>query len=207
MKVNKFKLQMKPIIGIACISNNKAIGFKNGDLIHQMNFDMKHFQTTTTTTKDPEKKNAVVMGNQTYKSMGKPLNKRINYVITNSCLSKSENENLHYYNNILTCLMEIQANESIESIYIIGGATIYQFCFDLHLYDELILSYVHLPVNNRGDVYFPNINFNKYYVEKKSESIQDVDKKSNENQIYTIYYLKKYDSICEDFIKTMTLTL
>ena len=67
---------MKPIIGIACISNNQTIGNKTGELIYQMNHDMKHFQKTTVTTKDPNKKNAVVMGNSTYKSMGKPLKNR-----------------------------------------------------------------------------------------------------------------------------------
>lgn len=195
---------MKPIIGIACISNNQAIGNKIGELIYQMNHDMKHFQKTTLTTKDPNKKNAVLMGNSTYKSMGKPLKNRVNYVITNNCLLKSETENLFYYNNVLTCLMDIQSNENIESIYIIGGATIYKFCLDLNLYDELILSYVHSPINNTGDVYFPNIDFYKYYIEKKSNFINIFDKKSQENKIYTIYYLKKYDHVCQDFIKTMT---
>ena len=195
---------MKPIIGIACISNNQTIGNKTGELIYQMNHDMKHFQKTTVTTKDPNKKNAVVMGNSTYKSMGKPLKNRVNYVITNNCVLKSETENLFYYNNVLTCLMDIQSNVNIESIYIIGGATIYQFCLDLNLYDELILSYVHSPVNKTGDVYFPIIDFKKYYIEKKSDFINVFDKKSQENQIYTIYYLKKYDNVCQDFIKTMT---
>ena len=195
---------MKPIIGIACISNNQTIGNKTGELIYQMNHDMKHFQKTTVTTKDPNKKNAVLMGNSTYKSMGKPLKNRINYVITNNCVLKSETENLYYYNNVLTCLMDIQSNENIESIYIIGGATIYQFCLDLNLYDELILSYVHSPVNKTGDVYFPIIDFKKYYIDKKSDFINVFDKKSQENQTYTIYYLKKYDYVCQDFIKTMT---
>lgn len=195
---------MKPIIGIACISNNQTIGNKTGELIYQMNHDMKHFQKTTVTTKDPNKKNAVVMGNSTYKSMGKTLKNRVNYVITNNCVLKSETENLFYYNNVLTCLMDIQSNVNIESIYIIGGATIYQFCLDLNLYDELILSYVHSPVNKTGDVYFPIIDFKKYYIEKKSDFINVFDKKSQENQIYTIYYLKKYDNVCQDFIKTMT---
>ena len=195
---------MKPIIGIVCISNNQAIGNKTGELIYQINYDMKHFQKTTVTTKDTNKKNAVIMGNTTFKSMGKPLKNLINYVITNNCVVKSETEDLYYYNNILTCLMEVQTNEMIETIYIIGGATIYQFCLDLHLYDELIISYVHSPANKTGDVYFPNIDFNKYFIEKKSNFINVFDKKSQENQIYTIYYLKKYDHVCQDFINKMT---
>ena len=144
------------------------------------------------------------MGNSTYKGMGKPLKNRINYVITNNCVLKSDTEDLYYYNNVLTCLMEIQSNETIETIYIIGGATIYQFCLEHHLYDELILSYVHSPVNSTGDVYFPNIDFYKYYIDKKSNYINVFDKKSEKNQIYTIYFLKKYDHVCQDFIKTMT---
>ena len=134
---------------------------------------MKHFYKTTVTTKDPEKVNAVIMGNKTYKSMKKPLEKRINYVITHDCVSNSAesesindnmNSNVHFYNNILNCIMEAQSSENIETIYIIGGASIYQFCFDLNLFDELILSYVHLPKSTSGSVFFPYIDFNKYYI-------------------------------------------
>lgn len=204
---------MKPIIGIACISNNRAIGNNNGQLIYEMNYDMKHFYKTTVTTKDPEKVNAVIMGNKTYKSMKKPLEKRINYVITHDCVSNSaESEsindnmksNVHFYNNILNCIMEAQSSENIETIYIIGGASIYQFCFDLNLFDELILSYVHLPKSTSGSVFFPYIDFNKYYINNHSESIQVYDKKTQSNQQYTIYYLKKYDHVCDEFIKTLS---
>ena len=212
---------MKPIIGIACISNNKAIGSSNGKLIYEMYYDMKHFQNTTCTTKDKNKINAVIMGNKTYQSIRKPLANRINYVITHSSIQNNCNNNdnsnnnidnnidnndnnLYFCNNILTCLMEAQSNDNIESIYIIGGASIYQFCFDLHLYDELILSYVHSPKNTSGNVYFPYIDFNKYYIYDKKNSVKVFDKKTQTNQNYIIYYLKKYDNLCDEFIKIMS---
>ena len=35
------------IIGIACISNNQAIGKTNGELIYQMNYDINAGESTT----------------------------------------------------------------------------------------------------------------------------------------------------------------
>ena len=209
---------MKPIIGIACISNNRSIGSSDGKLIYEMNYDMKHFNKTTVTTNDNSKRNAVIMGNNTFKSIGKPLSKRINYVITNQCVSElgsdivlektstdtNNNNDLYFYNNILTCIMNIQSNQNIEKIFVIGGASIYQICFDLNLFDELILSFVHFPKNDTGNIYFPYIDFNKYYIINRNETINVFDKKSQNNQLYTIYYLKKYDHSCEQFIKLMS---
>jgi dihydrofolate reductase len=193
---------MKPIIGISCVSNNGAIG-NHEDLIYQINYDMAHFRKTTTSTKDPNKTNAVVMGNRTYENIKIPLKNRTNYVITTNIISNSEYYNLYYYNNVITCLMDIQSNDNIETIFIIGGSTIFQYCFNLNLFNELILSYIHSPKNKKGDIFFPNINFNKYYIKNKSETVNVYDKNSERNQVYTIFYLKQYDTICQNFIKAM----
>ena len=142
--------------------------------------------------------------------MQKPLPNRMNYVITHDYSIQSEHDNLLYYNNILSCVMDIQSNDIIESIYVIGGAIIYQFFFDYQLYDELILSYVH---NNKtySDIakdeviLFPSINFKQYYIHKTSELINVYDKKSEQNQLYSIYFLKKYDHLCQHFINSLSI--
>ncbi|MEP7148803.1 MAG: dihydrofolate reductase [Acidobacteriota bacterium] len=62
------------IIGIVAIAKNFAIG-KNGKLPWHYSSDLKFFKRTTTG-------NAVVMGWNTWKSIGKPLPNRLNIVLS-----------------------------------------------------------------------------------------------------------------------------
>jgi dihydrofolate reductase len=62
------------IIGIVAIAKNRAIG-KNGKLPWHYSDDLKFFKRTTTG-------NAVVMGSNTWDSIGKPLPARLNIVLT-----------------------------------------------------------------------------------------------------------------------------
>ena len=64
------------IIGIVAIAKNLAIG-KNGKLPWHYPSDLKFFKQTTTG-------NAVVMGWNTWKSIGKPLPNRLNIVLSRS---------------------------------------------------------------------------------------------------------------------------
>ena len=64
------------IIGIVAISKNYAIG-KDGKLPWHYSADLKFFKETTTG-------NAVVMGANTWRSIGKPLPNRLNIVLSRS---------------------------------------------------------------------------------------------------------------------------
>lgn len=64
------------IIGIVAISKNYAIG-KDGKLPWHYSADLKFFKETTTG-------NAVVMGSNTWRSIGKPLPNRLNIVLSRS---------------------------------------------------------------------------------------------------------------------------
>lgn len=64
------------IIGIVAVSKNLAIG-KNGKLPWHYSADLKFFKRTTIN-------NTVVMGYNTWKSIGKPLPKRLNVVMSRS---------------------------------------------------------------------------------------------------------------------------
>ena len=61
------------IIGIAAVSKNNAIG-KGGKLPWHYSADMKFFRETTTG-------HAVVMGQKTWLTLGKPLKNRLNIVL------------------------------------------------------------------------------------------------------------------------------
>jgi dihydrofolate reductase len=103
------------IIGIVAISKNFAIG-KDGKLPWHYSEDLKFFKRTTSG-------HAVVMGWNTWKSIGKPLPNRMNIVVTRSgeidddlgvrvCRSKDE-------------VLELAKDLDVE-LFIIGGSKTYE---------------------------------------------------------------------------------
>lgn len=102
------------IIGIVAVAQNYAIG-KGGKLPWHYSSDLKFFKETTSG-------NAVVMGRKTYESIGKPLPKRLNIILSQSNALKNKSD-----------ILIFQSKEEILSlgnylkgdIYIIGGAKTY----------------------------------------------------------------------------------
>ncbi|HLA95512.1 MAG TPA: dihydrofolate reductase [Pyrinomonadaceae bacterium] len=72
------------IIGIVAIAKNFAIG-KDGKLPWHYSADLKHFKETTTG-------HAVVMGSNTWRSIGKPLPNRLNIVLSRSAQIDTGND-------------------------------------------------------------------------------------------------------------------
>jgi len=129
---------------LAVQKTNNGIGL-NGKIPWHSPLDMKHFKTVTTTTNCPEKKNAIVMGRKTFKSLGKPLANRINYVITSN-VQTTANDCL-FFDSIQPALQHASDDKMVESIFIIGGATIYDFVFDnyRHFIDKIYLTTLEFP--------------------------------------------------------------
>jgi len=103
------------IIGIVAISKNFAIG-RNGKLPWHYRADLKFFKTTTTG-------NAIVMGWNTWKSIGKPLPNRLNIV-----LSRSGQIDEQSIVKLLRSKDEVLAlAKSLDTdVFIIGGAKTYE---------------------------------------------------------------------------------
>lgn len=103
------------IIGIVAITQNYAIG-KDGKLPWHYSADLKFFKETTTG-------NAVVMGFNTWKSIGKPLPKRLNIVLSRS-------NTFEHQPNVLL----VRSKEEVLALakylncdlFIIGGAETYK---------------------------------------------------------------------------------
>ena len=68
---------------IAAIDNNRSIGYEN-KLIYHIPEDMKFFRKITSEESENGEMPIVIMGRKTYESIGKPLPKRDNIVITNN---------------------------------------------------------------------------------------------------------------------------
>ena len=129
---------------IVAIAENGIIGDKNA-LLWNIKEDMRRFRTTTTG-------HPVVMGRKTYESIGRPLPKRTNVVITRG-------DNLFEGCEVAHSLEEAVAMfPQEEEIFIIGGAQIYAQA--LPLADRLYLTIVHR--NYDGDTSFPEIDYSEW---------------------------------------------
>ena len=189
----------KKIIGIACLANNRAIG-NNDTLIFSNKADMQFFKETTLTTTDKNKKNAVIMGRKTFYTLEKLLKGRINCVLTHSETFLYDNsmsgrsDDLYICNYVDKLLQKLNDDPIVETIYVIGGAGIYKYFNDNNLFDTLILTIVSTPTIDYGDVFFPEINFTKYYIKDKIEinnTGREITTGNKCDMNYNIYYLNK----------------
>ncbi|TMM32311.1 dihydrofolate reductase [Polaribacter aestuariivivens] len=128
---------------IAAIAKNNALG-KNNDLIWHLPADLKRFKKITTG-------HYILMGRNTFESIGKPLPNRTTVIIT---------RNKNYFKD--GCLIAHSLEEALElakeeeKIFIIGGAQIYKETIEKDLADQLDITIVHKSFE--ADVYFPEIN-------------------------------------------------
>lgn len=126
---------------IAAVAENWVIG-REGKLPWELSSDFKRFKKLT-------EGHAVIMGRKTYESIGKPLLKRTNIIITRKTDWKAEG-----------CLVAHSLEEALklaeneEKIFIIGGAEIYKLAIT-HA-DTIYLTMVKAVVN--GDTSFPTLN-------------------------------------------------
>ena len=158
---------------IAAIAKNNALG-KGNDLIWHLPADLKRFKKVTTG-------NFILMGRNTFESIGKPLPNRTTVIIT---------RNKNYFKE--GCLIANSIEEAIalakdqEQVFIIGGAQIYKETIEKGLADQLDITKVHETFN--ADVFFPEID-TQYWKEVARE-----DCKADEKNKYD-YSFVKYQKI------------
>lgn len=102
---------------------NNGIGYK-GDLLFKIPKDMKFFKETTIGDGD----NIIIMGSNTFKSIGKSLPNRRNIVLSNTPMKYRDIDGIESY-----CkgdLEQVLKYEPSESIFFIGGSQIYEQYID-----------------------------------------------------------------------------
>lgn len=130
---------------IAAITDNKAIGYKN-KLIYNIPNDMQHF-------KDLTLGNVVIMGRNTYESIGsKPLKCRNNIVVTSHELPIDEYENLWAVKSLEEAY-ELAEQLDGEKIFVIGGAQLYEAALP---YTEWLDFTEILYSTGNADAFFPS---------------------------------------------------
>ena len=127
---------------IVAVAKNGVIGDKNSLLWH-IREDMVHFRTLTSG-------HPVIMGRKTYDSIGRPLPKRTNVVITRDTELQIEGCTLAHSLEEAIALFDPE-----EEIFIIGGAQIYTQA--LPLAHRIYLTVVEREY--QGDTSFPAIDY------------------------------------------------
>lgn len=158
----------KRIIGITCIDSQGGIGYKN-NLLFQIKEDLQFFKETTSLCGSTDKKNAIIMGRNTFESIGKCLPNRINCIITSKPISFCSSTDC-FFDNISNCLEELQRNPLIAKIFVIGGEKIYQYFMDRLLFDEIYIT--HVESERKADCFFPLIPFSVYFNIEKIKGLE-----------------------------------
>lgn len=140
---------------IAGYDKNGLIG-KNGILPWDIPEDLEHFKKITLNK-------IIILGDVTFKGIGKPLPKRKTIVLTTNKKWTYEHKNVE----ILYDFMDVvrRYKNSKDEVYICGGAKIFELF--LPYVNEMIIS--HIDEEYDGDSWFPKWNKSEFFVEKTIE--------------------------------------
>lgn len=146
---------------IVASARNNVIG-KDNDIPWYLPADLKYFKKKTLG-------HHILMGRKCFESIGRPLPKRTNVILTRNPYFIASN-----------CMVVHAVEEAIdmalangeEEFFIIGGGQIYEMT--QHLWDRIYMTDVDLYVE--GDVFFPEIDMTKW--ELKSQEDHEPDEKN-----------------------------
>jgi dihydrofolate reductase len=145
------------IIGIVAIAKNYAIG-KNGKLPWHYPADLKFFKETTTG-------NAIVMGSNTWRSIGKPLPDRLNIVLSRS-------QNIETPPGVIVLCSKVEllalANYLKCDLFMIGGEKVFTEFADV--IEKWIVTEIPLAVED-ADTFMPKDFLAKF----KLSEVQQLD--------------------------------
>ncbi len=164
------------VSAIVAMSNNKVIGVNN-DIPWYLPSDLKYFKRKTM-------EHHIIMGRKCFESIGKPLPKRTNIIMTrNPFYVVSGGLVVHDIEEALTIAYDNQE----EEVFIVGGAEIYNLAWNY--LDKLYLTRVFTDVSfKEGDevVYFRDINFDNWELISKDEKKANEKNKFDFNfEVYT----------------------
>lgn len=151
-----------PIALIVAMAQNRVIGRDNQLPWHLPN-DLKFFKATTMGK-------PIVMGRNTYESIGKPLPGRCNIVLSRQADFQAEGVLVvHDIQAAIELAQDVAQQEQAEEIMVIGGAGIYALF--LAQAQSLYITRIHADVD--GDVYFPELDDSWHEVSREDHYAQD----------------------------------
>tara|TARA_Y100001970_G_scaffold167266_1_gene204722 strand:- start:1996 stop:2547 length:552 start_codon:yes stop_codon:yes gene_type:complete len=177
---------------IVAYEKNKGIGLNNM-LPWKISSDLIKFKNLTIGNKN----NALIMGKNTWLSLKKSLPFRDNLILSKSLNIDSINNNnitKSFKNeNLLKDFLDIK---NYDEIWVIGGENIYDLFLnktDIFKIDKIYITFIDKNID--CDIFFPNIDINKYSFISKSihmKSNNIIDNSNNNLNLYDIIYTNKY---------------
>ena len=143
---------------IVAVAKNNVIG-KDNDIPWYLPADLKYFKKITTG-------HHIVMGRKCYESIGRPLPKRTNVVVTRNPFFIASGCLITH--NVAEAVELAEANGE-EEVFIIGGGQIYEIALP-HV-DRIYLTEVDVEVE--GDIFFPTIDPNNWNLIKETKNKSD----------------------------------
>ncbi|HLF33726.1 MAG TPA: dihydrofolate reductase [Cyclobacteriaceae bacterium] len=143
---------------IVAVSENGVIGSGN-QLPWKLSDDLMHFKSLTMGK-------FIIMGRNTFLSIGRPLKGRTNIVLTrNNSLEIAGVLTMHSLGQAL----EYAEGKNQEEVFIIGGADIYRQA--VMIVDKIY--YTRVAAHIRGNVYFPDLNWSEWKVKSSADYLQN----------------------------------
>lgn len=141
---------------IVALSNRTGgIGIDN-DLPWRLKADLAFFKRTTSGS-------ALIMGNKTYKSIGRPLPNRLSIVITRDPSDKQNQPNLTYVKSIEEAIDV--ANAYSKESFVIGGGQIYDLA--MPYVDKILMTVVETYGKIKTfDTYFNAMSLSKWMIDE-----------------------------------------
>jgi len=133
---------------IVAVADSNAIGADNKLLWH-ISEDLRYFKRITDG-------HTIVMGRNTWDSIGRPLPGRRNIVVSNSL---SHLDGAEVYSTLEAALEAANADSPQEEVFIIGGGQIYKQ--SLSIADKLYLTVVHAQYPE-ATIFFPEIDYEQW---------------------------------------------
>lgn len=162
------------VSAIVAATENGVIG-KGNEIPWYLSGDFKYFKKTTLN-------HHIIMGRHTYLSIGRPLPKRTNVILTT---------NLFYA--VQNCLVAHSIQEGLElahdngeqEAFIIGGGNVYEKA--MPFLDKIYMTVVHTEVE--GDTFFPKLELTEW-TEISSSERHKADEKNDFDYTFKIFEKK-----------------
>jgi dihydrofolate reductase/thymidylate synthase len=155
---------------IVAFDSAYGIGLKN-QLPWQLPADLRHFKEITTTTNLPSKKNAVVMGRNTWESLPskvRPLPGRCNMVLTHKPQADF-GQGVLKASSIDEALGLVGAD--IDQVFVIGGAKVYASAIEHPSCRSLYIT--HIKSQFSCDTFFPRISPQFMLISASEEMVEN----------------------------------
>ena len=157
---------------IVAIADNNAIG-KDNALLWHISEDLKFFRSTTVGW-------PVISGRKTYESIGRPLPKRLNIIVSRKGYDAPEGvvvvDSLEEAfaaasaTSTIPSVLSSEVETSPQKCFVIGGGQIYAQA--MQIADEMVITHVHTVIED-ADTYFPVIDPSIWQVAERSETHTD----------------------------------